>query len=68
MTPGRVLTPALERFRQATGQDLASNVPTGRLSDAADMAGSVLYLCSRAGANTTGICLNVDGGQSIWTG
>jgi NAD(P)-dependent dehydrogenase (short-subunit alcohol dehydrogenase family) len=68
MTPGRVKTAALARFQAATGQDLTSNIPSRRLSGAEEMAGTVLYLCSRAGANTTGIVLSADGGQSIWTG
>jgi NAD(P)-dependent dehydrogenase (short-subunit alcohol dehydrogenase family) len=68
MTPGRVNTAALARFQAATGQDLTSNIPSGRLSGAEEMAGTVLYLCSRAGANTTGIVISADGGQSIWTG
>jgi NAD(P)-dependent dehydrogenase (short-subunit alcohol dehydrogenase family) len=68
MTPGRVLTPMLAAFAERTGQDLTSNIPSGRLTGAEEMAGAVIYLCSRAGANVTGICLNVDGGQSIWTG
>jgi NAD(P)-dependent dehydrogenase (short-subunit alcohol dehydrogenase family) len=68
MTPGRVLTPMLAAFAARSGQDLTSNIPSGRLTGAEGMAGAVIYLCSRAGANVTGICLNVDGGQSIWTG
>lgn len=68
MTPGRVLTPMLDRYMKATGQDVTANIPTKRPSDADSMAGAVLYLCSRAGANVTGVCLNADGGQSLWTG
>jgi NAD(P)-dependent dehydrogenase (short-subunit alcohol dehydrogenase family) len=68
MTPGRVLTPMLAAFQERTGQVLTANIPSGRLTGAEEMAGAVIYLCSRAGANVTGICLNVDGGQSIWTG
>ncbi len=68
MTPGRVRTPMLDRFMQATGQDIAANIPSGRPSDEDSMAGAILYLCSRAGANVTGVCLNADGGQSLWTG
>ena len=68
MTPGRVSTPMLDRYMAATGQNIAANIPTGRPSDADSMAGAVLYLCSRAGANVTGICLNADGGQALWTG
>jgi NAD(P)-dependent dehydrogenase (short-subunit alcohol dehydrogenase family) len=62
------MTPMLAAFTDDTGQDPASNIPSGRLTEADEMAGAILYLCSRAGANVTGICLNVDGGQSIWAG
>ena len=68
MTPGRVLTPMLAAHAERTGASLTSNIPTGRLTNAEEMAGAVLYLCSRAGANVTGVCLNVDGGQALWTG
>jgi len=39
------------------------DVPLGRAGTAADAAGSVIYLCSRAGAYTTGVILAVDGGK-----
>ena len=39
------------------------DVPLGRPGSAEDAAGSVIYLCSRAGAYTTGVILAVDGGK-----
>jgi NAD(P)-dependent dehydrogenase (short-subunit alcohol dehydrogenase family) len=68
MTPGRVVTPLLAEYMQRTGQSVTANIPTGRPSDADGMAGAVLFLCGPAGANVTGVCLNVDGGQALWTG
>lgn len=46
----------------ANEEQLAAQVPLGRLGDEKDMAGACLYLTSRAGAWCTGVILNVDGG------
>jgi len=43
--------------------DLVGNVPLGRAGSAEDAAGTVLYLCSRAGAYTTGAVMTLDGGH-----
>lgn len=40
------------------------NVPRGRIGSAADIAGTVIFLASRAGAFTTGAIVPVDGGIS----
>lgn len=40
-----------------------SIVPLGRMGDAKDMAGSILYLASRAGAYNNGLIAVVDGGR-----
>ncbi|NNU81626.1 SDR family oxidoreductase [Halovulum dunhuangense] len=40
------------------------NVPLGRIGQADDLAGAVLYLCSRAGAYVSGAILPLDGGMS----
>lgn len=40
------------------------NVPRGRIGTAADIAGTVIFLASRAGAFTTGAIVPVDGGIS----
>ena len=41
---------------------VVANIPLGRLTDDADMAGAALYFASRAGAYVTGAVLPVDGG------
>jgi NAD(P)-dependent dehydrogenase (short-subunit alcohol dehydrogenase family) len=46
-----VLRPAIE-----------ANVPMGRIGDPDDMAGTAIYLSSRAGRYVTGTVLPVDGG------
>lgn len=40
-----------------------SIVPTGRMGNVHDMAGSILYLVSRAGAYCNGNIMVVDGGR-----
>lgn len=45
-------------------QQVASRVPMGRIGTPEDVAGAVIYLCSRAGAYLTGAVVPVDGGTS----
>ena len=45
-------------------QAVASRVPMGRIGEADDIAGAMLFLTSRAGAYTTGAVIPVDGGIS----
>lgn len=42
--------------------------PLGRIGRPDDIAGSTLYLCSRAGSYVTGAILPIDGGQSVQHG
>ena len=46
----------------ATFDDIAKNTPLRRLGCEDDMAGASIYFSSKAGAWTTGVVLNVDGG------
>jgi NAD(P)-dependent dehydrogenase (short-subunit alcohol dehydrogenase family) len=41
---------------------MAARIPLGRIGRGDDLAGTALYLASRAGAYTTGVVLAVDGG------
>ena len=43
---------------------IEQSVPRGRIGTPEDMAGTVLFLCSRAGAYLTGTVIPVDGGIS----
>jgi len=59
--------------RFATGTEagaarVARNVPLGRIGTPEDMAGAILYLCSRAGAYVSGAVLPLDGGMSVQSG
>lgn len=47
---------------------VGTRVPLGRIGAPSDIAGTTLYLCSRAGAYVTGAILPLDGGQSVQHG
>jgi NAD(P)-dependent dehydrogenase (short-subunit alcohol dehydrogenase family) len=42
--------------------EVAASVPLGRIGEPEDMAGTALFLASRAGAYLTGAVIPVDGG------
>ena len=54
---------AVFRFRQGRPRHRRM-VPRGRIGSPEDVAGAVIYLCSRAGAYLTGVAIPVDGGIS----
>jgi NAD(P)-dependent dehydrogenase (short-subunit alcohol dehydrogenase family) len=58
--PSKMMAATLEAF----GEQIAAAAPLGRIGRADDMAGTAIYLASRAGAYTTGAIIPVDGG--IW--
>jgi 2-dehydro-3-deoxy-D-gluconate 5-dehydrogenase len=41
---------------------LKARTPSGRLGETEDLAGTCLYLASRASDHVTGVCIPVDGG------
>ena len=43
-------------------QEIGRNIPRGRVGSPEDVAGTVIWLCSRAGAYVTGAVVPVDGG------
>lgn len=56
-----MMRPALAGFRRA----IVDEVPLGRVGQAEDMAGVVIYLVSRAGAYLTGAVIPIDGGSTL---
>ncbi|MFY9943099.1 MAG: SDR family oxidoreductase, partial [Desulfobacterales bacterium] len=62
LSPGGVLGDQDEDFKRK----FCSRVPLGRMADAGDLRGPLIFLASRASAYVTGINLNLDGGFSAW--
>jgi 3-oxoacyl-[acyl-carrier protein] reductase len=65
LCPGLIDTPRLQLVTQQSGQameDLAAEIPLGRLGRADDIAAIVGFLVSPRGAYITGVTLQVDGG------
>ena len=55
----------LEKLPDEARQQLAAQIPLGRLAEPSDVAAAVLFLASDDAAFLTGVCLAVDGGRSI---
>ena len=56
----KMMAETLERFRDV----IISSCPMGRIGEPEDMAGTAIFLASRAGAYLTGAVIPVDGGIS----
>jgi len=56
----KMMAETLERFRDA----IVASCPLGRIGEPEDMAGTAIFLASRAGAYLTGAVIPVDGGIS----
>lgn len=56
-----MMAATLETF----GDQIKANVPLGRIGTPQDIAGSCLYLSSRAGAYVNGATITVDGGSTV---
>lgn len=62
LSPGGVLGGQDEQFQQK----FCDRVPLGRMAQAQDLVGPLLFLASEASAYVTGIELKVDGGFTAW--
>lgn len=62
LSPGGVLGGQDEEFKRK----FAARVPLGRLAEASDLEGPLLFLASDASSYVTGVELRVDGGYSAW--
>lgn len=62
VAPGGVASGQNETFRR----NYAARVPMGRMAEAEEMVGPVLFLASDAASYVTGQVLAVDGGLSAW--
>lgn len=63
--PGMFATALTAEFTDELVQRITSGIPRGRMGNADDISGALIYLCSRAGAYITSTFLPVDGG---WAG
>jgi NAD(P)-dependent dehydrogenase (short-subunit alcohol dehydrogenase family) len=52
---------------EAFGEQIEGSIPLGRIGSPQDVAGSCLYLSSRAGAYVNGATITVDGGSTVST-
>lgn len=66
IAPGPILTKMTAVLLEENAQIIAAN-PLGRLAEADDVAGGLVYLTARAGAYVTGAVMAIDGGLAIPT-
>jgi 3-oxoacyl-[acyl-carrier protein] reductase len=52
-------------FGEGGRESIAATIPIGRIATAEDVAGPILFLCSRLGRHVTGEILNVNGGAVL---
>jgi NAD(P)-dependent dehydrogenase (short-subunit alcohol dehydrogenase family) len=54
-------------FARDNPEGVSARIPAGRIGQAKDIAGTAVYMCSRAGDYLVGITLPVDGGVALAT-
>ncbi|KAG2234192.1 hypothetical protein INT48_005992 [Thamnidium elegans] len=65
IAPGPFQSKMMKATLDAFGDVIISKVPVGRIGSAEDIAGTCIYLASRAGNYTNGALITVDGGVTI---
>ena len=68
IAPGSVMTPLLTAMfgsEQAARDVVLPMIPMGRISDPAEIAQLVLFLCSNAASFVTGQAVTIDGGGFV---
>lgn len=65
IAPGPFESHMMKATLEAAGDFIAAGTPMQRIGRPDDMAGAVIFLCSRAGAYVTGHVLPVDGGNTV---
>jgi NAD(P)-dependent dehydrogenase (short-subunit alcohol dehydrogenase family) len=67
IAPGPIRTKMTAQLLAEAEPRLVATTPLGRLADADDVAGALVYLTARSGAYVTGSVMPVDGGATIAT-
>jgi NAD(P)-dependent dehydrogenase (short-subunit alcohol dehydrogenase family) len=65
LAPGPVMTKMTAELLRGSGTAVVDANPLGRLAEAADIGGALIYLSSAAGSYVTGVVLAIDGGFSL---
>jgi len=65
IAPGPIRTKMTAQLLAEAESRLLASTPLGRLADADDVAGALVYLAARSGAYVTGSVMPVDGGATI---
>lgn len=63
LAPAAIRSPVLGAMDEARQRTVRAGIPLGRFGEAAEVAASVVYLASAAGAFTTGATLDLNGGR-----
>ena len=63
ISPGFIRTEMIEHLLESEEQEIAQDLPLGRIGEVADVAAAAVYLASDDAGFVTGQVLNVNGGQ-----
>ncbi|KAI7859341.1 hypothetical protein BDC45DRAFT_553710 [Circinella umbellata] len=66
IAPGAFQSKMMKATLDNFGEIIKSKIPTGRIGSPEDIAGTCIYLSSRAGQYTNGATITVDGGAAIF--